>query len=206
MFLQEPRTPTFSSVPYAPLTPCPPRGSPSLASDVLSAFPGALAGHAPVSLRWNPQNPRSPDQERAPSLSQTPRKLLRSAAPDLDLLGLSGTRGRPAQHQRPLQVGPACAPSGPPEPHTRVTTTFKGTALQGTPEVRLEGAVALRGGASAHSSPRTRPSLLFSYASYAMTQVRRAKSSGSIPESKDSAAAWRGSRGVREWRHFRLRA
>lgn len=59
LFLQDPRTPTFSSVPYAPCTPCPPRGSQSLASDVPSAFPGALAGHAPVSLRWNPQNPRS---------------------------------------------------------------------------------------------------------------------------------------------------
>lgn len=130
LFLQDPRTPTFSSVPYAPRTACPPRGSPSLASDVLFAFPGALAGHAPVSLRWNP---RTRDQERAPSLSQTPRKLLRSAAPDFDLLGLSGSRGRPAQHQRPLRVGPACAPSGPPEPHTRVTTTFKGAALQGAP-------------------------------------------------------------------------
>lgn len=58
LFLQDPRTPTFSSVPYDPRTPCPLRGSPSLASDVLSAFPGALAGHAPVNLRWNPQNLR----------------------------------------------------------------------------------------------------------------------------------------------------
>lgn len=75
--------------------------------------------------------PKTRGQERTPSSSQAPRKFLRSAAPDLDLLGLSGIRGRPAQHQRPLRAGPACAPSGPPEPHTRVTTTFKGAALRG---------------------------------------------------------------------------
>lgn len=171
------------------------------------------ATHAPVSLRWSPQNPRV---ERAPSSSQALRKLLRSAAPDLDLLGLSGTRGRPAQHQRPIRAGPACAPSGPPEPHTRVTTTFKGAALQCAPWVRVKGTFALRGGANGDLSPWTLPSLLFATHTsplrpaglpvYAMTQARRAKSSGSVPESRDPAAAWRGSRGVREWRHFRLRA
>lgn len=138
--------------------------------------------------------PKTRGQECAPSSSQASRKLLRSAALDLDLLGLSGTRGRPAQHQRPIRAGPACAPSGPPEPHTRVTTTFKGATLQGAPGVGEEIAVALRGGANADSSPWTHPFLLFATLTslppppsrsaglpvYAMTQARRAISSGSI--------------------------
>lgn len=83
----KPLAPQPSPVFPTPLThPVLPGDRRPLASDVLSAFSGALVSHAPVSLSWSPQNARAgartllvPSSAEAPALrrarSRPPRPL-----------------------------------------------------------------------------------------------------------------------------------
>lgn len=72
------------------------------------------------------------------------------------------------------------------------------------PETAWRSPASFKRRSQSESAPWTRPSLLFETPTSplppvcAMTQARRAKSSGSIREPRDSAVSWRGSRGVRK--------
>lgn len=202
------------------------RGRPSLHLSLprppapLSLLSGPGAARCPPVLPGHPRRPRtcqpSPESPNPAggsahlpaSLVPSPAEAPALAVLALHLTGLSAARRRPAQHQRPLRAGPHAhhpglgslthvSPRPLKEPHCRARPeaarrgpgTFKRRDLAPKPFPWTRPPPLLLATRTSPSPPAAQPV-------YAMTQARRATSSGSTRESRDPAAAWRGSRGV----------